>query len=164
MKCSSARDLLKVIDDTVSDIQSFQCSARERAYLANFLAVLICGVYEEAIEIMLAERFASSSQPQISKFLESYFQDYFRNPNFEKLIELLGRFDGVWADTLKRTIPPVQSDALDSIIDNKNLLAHKGITNLDLARVIDFYGRSRPIIEQIDEILWPDSSTESDEV
>ena len=44
-------------------------------------------------------------------------------------------------------------DALDSIVNNKNDLAHGSQINLTLREVIDYYNLSRPIIEKIDDIV-----------
>ena len=76
----------------------------------------------------------------------------FRNPRTDRIIELLSAFNVTWSDQIK-TLPLAQKQSLDSIIDNKNSVAHGARCNLTLLQLQDYYVQSRIVIEKIDNIL-----------
>ena len=153
MNCLRAETLLQDIDKAMKDIRSFEyTSALEKSYLAKFLVVFICGLYEEIIETIISEKVEKLRSLQVSNFVTKYFEDYFRNPCFDKVIELLGKFDPAWANELSK-IQKILKLALDSIVSNKNAIAHGLNSGITLVQVEEYYYNSRKLIEKIDEIV-----------
>lgn len=156
MNCLRAETLLQEIDKAVKDVRSFEyASALEKSYLAKFLVVFICGLYEEIIETIISEKVEKLRCHQVSSFVIKYLEDYFRNPSFDKVIELLRKFDPSWADDLGK-IQKILKLALDSIVLNKNAIAHGDLCNITLNEVEEYYNNSRKVIEKIDEIVLSD--------
>ena len=156
MNCLRAETLLQDIDKAIKDIRSFEyASALEKSYLAKFLVVFICGLYEEIIETIISEKVEKLRCHQVSNFVTKYLEDYFRNPCFDKVIELLGKFDSAWAEDLGK-IQKILRSALDSIVSNKNAIAHGLNCDITLDQAEEFYYNSRKVIEKIDEVVLSD--------
>lgn len=152
MNSQTALDLLNSIDKTIIEIDSISGpSLLVDAYLAKFLVVYICGVYEEAIENILIDfTNRNTSRAEIVEYTTSTLDKLFRNPDFAKLTELAGMFGGEqWKFDLKKLSSP-GGVALTSIVSNKNSLAHGQLVTLTLTDVKQYYIDSRPVIEKID--------------
>lgn len=155
MKSSNSQALLQNIDDVISDIELFH-GVPEKAnnYLAQFLIVYICGIYEEIIEATVKEMSRKLGNIEITNFIEHTLDKTFRNPNEERIKELFKKFNNsTWSGELKK-IKRVNWEALNSIVQNKNSLAH-GSSSLMLT-IIDvksYSENSRVILEKIDNLL-----------
>lgn len=153
MKSVAAENLLKQIDQAISDVQTFDsASLLEKSYLAKFLVVFICGIYEEVVEIIINEKMSRLNSPEVSKFVDGTLGYSFRNPRIKNISDLLKRFDDSWAATI-RQMPDSSKAALNAIVENKDGLAHGGACNVTLSEVYQYYTDSRLIIEKIDEIV-----------
>lgn len=154
MNSQSAFQLLNSIDQTVKDIDSIAGSnILVDSYLAKFLVVFICGIYEETIETILVD-FVSRNAPkaEIIEYVRKTVDKSFRNPDSSKLIELAGTLgNSTWVSTLKAM--SAERIALDSIATNKNGIAHGRGSTATLSDVKGFYQQSRPLIEKFDELL-----------
>ncbi len=153
MKSIEAEDLLNKIEQTIQNISSFtNTSPQEASYFAKFLVVFICGIYEETIEVIINERISRLNSHEVSKFIRNSVRWSFRNPKIDNIKKLLERFDDSWEKSMDR-ISSKAKTALNSIVDNKNALAHGDPCNVTLSDVIEFYQNSRPIIEEIDKVI-----------
>lgn len=154
MNSPSAQELLNSIDQTIIEIDSISGSSiLADSYFAKFLVVHISGVYEEAIEnIMIDFTERNTSRTEISTYVENILDKNFRNPNFSNLLGLVGMFGGeIWKNELRALASG--GVALDSIVNNKNLLAHGQLATFTLADVKQYYRDSRPVIEKIDSLV-----------
>ncbi|MDO8510550.1 MAG: HEPN domain-containing protein [Nanoarchaeota archaeon] len=153
MNCLRAKNLLEDIENTIEDIKKFDyASDLEKSYLAKFLVVFISGMYEEIIETIISEKVEQLRSPQVSSFINKYLEDYFRNPKFEKILDLLKKFDENWAEELNKT-EKILKIALDNIVINKNAIAHGNLCEITLPRVNEDYKNSKKVIEKIDQII-----------
>ena len=93
MSLTRVEELLKEIDDTISNIQKFNPSALERDYLAKFLAVFISGTYEVCIKDMITQKICSTCSQEAILLVENYLYEHFRNPTIVNIGELLSKFN-----------------------------------------------------------------------
>jgi hypothetical protein len=145
--------MLDEIDRSIVAIRGFKGACElEKSYLAKFLVVYICGIYEEAIECIVNERVTTLGSDRLNRFLESYLDRNFRNPDISKIGELLGLFDKVW----KKEVKGLSNKAKQSffnILANKNALAHGIPCNVTFDEVVKYYTDSIEVIEKIDNIV-----------
>ena len=154
MKCVDAEKLLSQIDSAITDIKSFSsASPLEKSYLAKFLIVFISGIYEESIETIINEMVRKLGNSEVNNFIQTTIQNTFRNPDIKKIQELLGKFDNPsWKEQIK-LLPQDIKDSLNAICTNKNALAHGTPVIITLTDVLDYYNKSRMVIEKIDDML-----------
>lgn len=154
MKSQRAQQLLNEIDLAITNIDSFGVATNslEESYLAKFLDVFICGMYEEIIETILNEKIAMTGMAEASRFISGSLNHHFRNPDMKKIITWLAQFNTSWRTIIQR-LPLQNRDALDSIVTNKNNLAHGNASTITLIQVKDYYRDSRVVIEKIDDIV-----------
>lgn len=154
MNSQSALQLLNSIDATLSDIDKVSgVDILVDSYLAKFLVVYICGIYEEAIETIFVDFVnRNTARQEIIAYARKNIDKSFRNPDSGKLIELAGMLgNSTWCSTLKSMSP--ERIALDSIVNNKNDIAHGRGSTITLTDVRQYYKESRPLVEKFDELL-----------
>lgn len=154
MNSQSALKLLNSIDQTKKDIDSISGSnILIDSYLAKFLVVYICGIYEEAVEAIFVDFISrNSSRQEVATYARNSIDKSFRNPDSKKLIELVGTFgNSAWTAILKNM--STEKIALDSIVINKNNIAHGHESTITLLDVKKYYTESRPLIEKFDSLL-----------
>lgn len=127
------------------------------AHLAAYICVLFVGILEDCIEHLIAERAEKSGDLQIRDFIVNLVGEHFRNPDYGKIVKLLGDFSPEY----KRKFTDIisgngkEANALKDIITNKNSLAHEGTykLNLTVKDMADYYHRALSIIEAVEKIL-----------
>ena len=155
MKSPDSVQLLQKIDATISDIKSFDPLPQSATtYLAEFLVVYICGIYEEIIESTVTGMVKNLKKSEISNFVEKSLEKLFKNPNMDKIIELFSMFNNQkWMTELKN-LPQSSKTALNSIVENKNSLAHgQSLLTMTISDIENYYKQSKIIIEKIDDLL-----------
>lgn len=153
MKSLRVAELLGGIETSIREISAFShASDIEKSYLARFLVVFVSGIYEESIETIINEKVGRLNSTQVSKFIANSLRYNFGNPDTANIAKILKRFDESWAEVIKG-IDSQSKDALDSIVGDKNALAHGGSCTVTLDEVIQYYRKSRVVIERIDEAV-----------
>lgn len=71
--------------------------------------------------------------------------------NAERLLQLVGRFDLNWRKELEEFIAGERKAALDSIVANRNQIAHGQSGDLTYARVQTYYANICEIVEFLRE-------------
>jgi hypothetical protein len=153
MKCVQAKKMLEDIDRSINEIKGFKAASDlEKSYLAKFLVVYICGIYEEAIESILNERLVSIGSERLIRFFDDFIDKTFRNPDIGNVNGLLGRFDDNWKREVNK-LSNIAKQSFNNILINKNALAHGTPCSITLEEVIKYYNESKIVIEKIDEIV-----------
>ena len=153
MNSKRSENLLNEIDIIFKDIEGFKITDElKNSYLAKFLTVFICGLFEEAIENIITERITKQSSAEAVSAIDSYLHESFTIPKFENILKMLSRFNELWSEKLKE-MPKVAIHALDSIVHHKNSIAHGWISDITIDEIKDFYLRARMIIEKIDKLV-----------
>lgn len=153
MKSKQAEKLIENINKAKKDIENFKnVSEQEKSYLAKFLIVFICGIYEEVIETIINEKASKCNVLEISNYIEKSLDQFFRNPDMCNIKNLLGKFNNDWKLEIGK-LPQDAQVAVDNIVNNKNSLAHGNETNLTLQDAIKYYTDSIVVINKIDDML-----------
>lgn len=155
MKSSSSDQLFKEIDDTFININSFVGLPQlAKTYFAQFLVVYISGVYEEVVESTILEMANRAQNTELSNLIQNLIAREFQNPKSEKIGNLIKKFGNKQWDDDYKAISLLSKTALDSIVENKNALAHgQSSLNLTISDVENYYIQSKPLFEKLDDML-----------
>lgn len=153
MKSKQAKNSLQKIDEAIKDIENFSnISELEKSYLAKFLVVFICGIYEEVIENIVNERINEHKSIETSNYIRESLHNTFRNPNMQNIKRLLGKFNNKWKLEVEN-LPQDAQTAINNIVNDKNSLAHGNDVSITLRDVVQYYADSRAVINKIDDML-----------
>lgn len=127
------------------------------ANLAAYVTVLIVGVIEDCVEYLAAQRVQTTHDSEIEHYVVQSIHQGFRNPDHGAISGLLKMFSDDYQLRFKQRIPHdgKAALALQSVVGNKNALAHVGTSNLQLTiKEVDSYYRDiKPVLEVLEDIL-----------
>jgi len=121
--------------------------------VAQHLVVLIAGVYEETIEESIRARAEKSKDIALVNLVTSLVDETFRNPDSKNVKRLIKRFGKAAVDELSGKVKLEDAEALNSIILNKNAIAHGKDSPVTIKDVENYYAKSRVVIHAVNEIV-----------
>ena len=122
--------------------------------LARYLCVLVSGFLEQAVVELVLEHTRQRAAPSVQLFVESRLRR-FANARAQRLIDLLGSFDSDWRVDLERLLVDERKDAVDSIIDLRNTIAHGRSAGVTFSRVTDYYREIKVVVDRIADLCDP---------
>lgn len=155
MKCSNASTLFLQVTNTLSDIDNIVIAGADsltQSYLAKYLVVYVTGIYEQAIEEIVWEFASQTGQSEVENFVANQLDKNFRNPDMGNIINIVKQFSSGWADQL-RALDDRNKNAIDSIVTNKNLIAHGQSSIITIQDIKNFHTDATVVIEKIDNLF-----------
>ena len=116
---------------------------------ARYLCVLVSGFLEISIRSVYAAYAKDNSSPNVANFVESHLERL-QNPNMERIASLVGSFSPQWESDLRIATEGDLKDAVDSIVANRNKIAHGEDVGITYARVQDYYRRIVRVLEYVE--------------
>ena len=150
---------IEEIDQALEDIQGFSGNERIKNLLTQALLILICAQFEKEITNFLTQRCASVSDEAIKNYISDHMQrSALRSLKVTDLSGLLGKFDSSYKETFKQRISENEQAATkyDSILTNRNSVAHGGRTSATFGDVKMYYKESHVILDYFKQALCVD--------
>lgn len=129
-------------DDSLDEFQ---------AHWACYLCVLVSGYLEVAIPAILSEYASAQAGPFVSNYVQKQL-GHFQNPRFGKIIDLTNAFNPLWGESLQHNSEGAIKDHVDSIVANRNNIAHGRNTGVTLVRVRDWFSSAKKLIRSLEKL------------
>ncbi len=129
-------------DDSLDEFQ---------AHWARYLCVLVSGYIEIAIPAVLSTYTSAQAGPFVISYVEKQL-DHFHNPKFGRIIDLISAFNPAWADSIKTSSEGAIIDHVNSIVANRNQIAHGRDTGVTLVRVRDWFTSAKALIRSLESL------------
>lgn len=123
-----------------------------QGHWGKYLCVLAAGLLENSIREIYGEFIRNSSSPQVSKYAESALRNIY-TPKASRFLEVTNAFSKEWGDILEKYLDSGQGerrDAIDSIINNRHLIAHGKNTSISVVRVKNYLEKAVEVIDFIE--------------
>lgn len=154
MQSEKCKQLIIKIDSALECIKRHTDSGDEiKSYLAKFLTVFICGIYEELIETIINEWVSKLNCLEVGSFMSKKIKFSFQNPKYKKIKELLDDLSEKWGNYFKENINQKSIDALESIVNQKNNIAHGVDSTITITDIEKYYKDSLIIIKITEKII-----------
>ena len=128
------------------------CHEEIQASLARYACVLASGYLESSFrEIVIACAQAQASPP-IVRYVNSTL-GWFRDPNIEKIFQLLGRLDQKYRVNLETQVLGELKDSVDSIAANRNNIAHGRSSGISLGQVRKYFADAQTVVAKARTII-----------
>jgi len=123
-----------------------------QSQLARFLCVLSSGLIEQAVIHTLSAYSEKRSHPNVSRYVSARVSKL-RNAKFEDVLIILSHFSPSWRDHFEANTPSEVKDAIDSIVNNRNQIAHGAQTGISLATFVEYYKQVKLFIADLDAFI-----------
>lgn len=122
-----------------------------QAHWARYICVLSSGFLENALKEVYASYARSTSNPGVANYVEGALNKI-QNPKAGRFLEIARTFNKDWEESLKLFLESEgKSDAIDSIIANRHLIAHGKDSGITLVRLKEYLSKSVQVIEFIED-------------
>jgi len=141
------------LDNLFRQIARFKGDDELVAHWSRYLCVLVCGF----IEIAVFEIYNEFARNKSHGFIANYVQrqlSKFQNPKMEKIVSLAGSFNGLWRDKLKEATDGELKDAVDSIVNNRNNIAHGRNSDITFGRMEEYYKKAVKVIDILENLCY----------
>ena len=128
------------------------CDGELQAQIARLLCVLTSGLIEQILIRGLDDLSKRNSHPCVAKYVSSNLTRI-NNAKFEDILVVLGRFDSDWRKYFEERTNPEVKDAIDSIVNNRNQIAHGGQVNISLVGFGQYYKALKPFLLELDQFI-----------
>ena len=160
MKCKDVEIKIERIDFLFTYFEGHEFDGDEqlKSHIAKYLTVLISGMYEDMIktiinQLIFNEMFVENTPQFLKKFISDKVNKSFRNPDQSNTKGFLNSFNKDWTKTLNQIIDAKSWDALDSIVRQKNLIAHGNDSAITFNEIKIYYSNSIEIIKELDRLI-----------
>ena len=150
MKNRTAVQAKDRLDDLFNKVNEFSGDLELQSHWARYLCVRVSGFIEISVRAILVEYAKNQSAPPVANYVERQLNQ-FQNPNMERLLQLLQSFRSTWADELKTATEGESKDAIDSIIANRNQIAHGENANITYVSIRRYYQNALTVIDLIEK-------------
>ncbi|MBK8164445.1 MAG: hypothetical protein IPK64_00625 [bacterium] len=127
-------------------------------YLSKYGLMKACGVVEQAVKSVIADKCSFGTKPQVKNYLSAKVRNSSTNPSYGKICELLKDFDADWNTQFKAAVknhPHCDQikTSLQSLVDARNEFAHGGNPRVSIADVVRYFSDARQIVECVDTVI-----------
>jgi hypothetical protein len=133
------------LNDLFAQVAAFQHDPELQAHWAKYLCVLCSGYLETSVRTILKNHVRATAAPHVADFVDGKL-DEFQNPKMQKILELCGTFKGQWRESLGMQVEGRLKDAVDSIVANKNNIAHGRDVGLTYVAVREYFQCAKKVI------------------
>jgi hypothetical protein len=123
-----------------------------QSQIARFLCVLSSGLIEQAVIHTLATYSQKRSHPDVARYVSANVAKL-RNAKFDDVLVMLGYFNPDWREHFESSTAPEVKDAIDSIVNNRNQIAHGAQTGISLVTFMEYYKRVKLFISELDGFI-----------
>ncbi|MDX1995896.1 MAG: HEPN domain-containing protein [bacterium] len=114
---------------------------------SRYLCVLVSGYLEVAVYEIYSDYGAKRAAPEIANYVSSQLGE-FQNPKMGKILTIVGGFNKEWRREIEDH-PDYEEikDAIDSIVNNRNKIAHGEDVNLSFHTLQPYYRNAVKLVE-----------------
>ena len=121
--------------------------------LSSYLVVSISGIYEDCIEYLFIQRSGKNNDKEIQNLVKTLIDLHFRNPNYENIKKMVKALDSKYGTILRDKIADKNIEGINSIVTNKNNVAHGEVSNATIRDIKDYHKNALKIFKVLEEIF-----------
>ena len=124
-----------------------------QGHWGRYLCVVTAGFLENGLQTIYGDFVAQSASDDVKRYVSGRLARV-SNPNAERFIDVARSFRPHWGEELEEYLEAdaqSRKDALDSIMNNRNQIAHGGTVGITVHRVRDYLDRCVEVLEFMED-------------
>jgi hypothetical protein len=152
MKTLEAVRYKQRLDNLFKQISAFSGNIELQSQWARYLCILVSGFLETSVCAIYGEFARKAASPYVANFVKCEL-DSFQNPKMGKILELTRAFNPLWADELETATEGELRDAVDSIVANRNQIAHGRDVGITYTRIKNYYEGAIKVVDLVEKCV-----------
>ncbi len=124
-----------------------------QGHWGRYLCVVAAGFLESGLQVIYADFAERSASEDVARFVSERLARV-SNPNAQRFLDVAGSFSPRWREELEEYLnsdAASRKEALDSVMNNRNQIAHGGTVGITVHRVRDYLDRCVEVLEFIED-------------
>jgi hypothetical protein len=113
------------------------------------LCVLVSGFIECSVRAIYTQYAREKAIPYVANYVTHKLKG-FTNPNMEDILSLAGMFNQEWRTCLEQDTEGELKAAIDSIVANRNLIAHGTDVGISFVTIKTYYQNAVKVVQLIE--------------
>jgi hypothetical protein len=139
------------LDNLFKQISVFSGNIELQSQWARYLCVLVSGFLETAICAIYGEFARKTASPYVANYVKCEL-DSFQNPRMGRILELTRAFNPLWADELETATEGELKDAVNSVVANRNQIAHGRDVGITYISIKNYYEDVVKVVDLIENM------------
>ena len=123
-----------------------------RAGLARYACVLTSGYLEEGVRLVLRTWCGSKAHPTVDAYVNRQLE-WFYNAKTGRILDLLSHFSNDWREEFDSALTDEERDAINSVVNNKNLIAHGKDVGISTEPMKRYFKACRSAVSKMNQIV-----------
>jgi hypothetical protein len=141
------------LDAVIARLKTLPDDAQIQSDWAKYVCVLVSGFLEQSVQTLCVDYARTRcGSTQVTHFVAEHVA-WFQNAKMEKLLTLLWEFDPKFRETIENDTRGKLADAVNSVVQNRNLIAHGQHVGMSPATIIDWYKSVVTVIDKVEAVL-----------
>jgi hypothetical protein len=111
----------------------------------------VSGYLEKSVAELMIEHARKNGATTLQRFVE-YRTRQFANANSQRLADLVGSFHSEWRRGLEVFLVDDVKDAVDSVVNLRNTIAHGGTVGVTYRRVLGYYELVKKVVAHVAQL------------
>lgn len=155
MLLQSVQERIQYVESAFERAHKLPDDPEIQADWARYLCVLASG----NIEVCFVEIFSAFSRFNSATAVHQYVMSqlsWFQNPKPKKIIDLHRQFSEPWGNEISGFLAGQKGDAIQSIVSNRNSIAHGETCVVTISRIHDWFEQSKEVIAFSHDLVLSD--------
>lgn len=139
------------LDELFKKTTAFSEDPELQSHWAKYLCILVSGFLETSVREIYSQYAKNKAAPFVANYVEGQLSG-FQNPKMEKILQLTRSFSPQWESDLRKATEGELKDAVDSIVENRNKIAHGESVGITYVRIHRYYQSAIKVIELIENL------------
>lgn len=153
MRTVAAVSYKQRLDYLFDQVSVFSGQIEIESHWAKYLCVLVSGFVETSVCAIYSRYAQGKAGPYVTNYVCSRL-NRFTNPNMEDICQLTGLFNARWRERLERATAGELKDAIDSVVANRNQIAHGANVGISYSRIKLYYERVVEVVELVEDVVF----------
>jgi hypothetical protein len=137
------------LDHLFKQVSALSDDIELQSHWAKYLCILVSGFIENSVRAIYTQYAREKAIPYVANYVTHKLKG-FTNPNMEDILGLAGMFNPEWRTCLERNTEGELKAAVDSIVANRNLIAHGTDVGISFVTIRTYYQSAVKVIELIE--------------
>jgi len=121
------------------------------SYLAKYLCILSSGFLEESIRTIYGNYAEGKSNRNVTEYVKKRLRS-FQNADYESILQTTYSFSNEWGNNLEKFVTEEMKTSINSIVNNKNLLAHGSNSGITYDSLKNYFENSLKVLDFLETL------------
>ncbi len=140
------------LNDLFDKVSTLESDLEMQSHWARYLCIRVSGFLEVAVSTIYKNYAKDKAAPFVFNYIDKQLSG-FQNPNMEKILNITRAFSADWAKEIELELSKNSEikDSIDSIVKNRNKIAHGENVGITYSRMKVYYENALKLVKLLEE-------------